>query len=96
MSAEDILRSSENTALENNQFISNVTGKSGNNSKKKKRGFSALLFLTAIIAVFLAFFSTGNLIPSAISERLIEQTDVQYADAVESKLLWFGRKFYGS
>ena len=52
MSAEDILRSSENTALENNQFISNVTGKSGSNSKKKKRGFGALLFLTAIIAVF--------------------------------------------
>lgn len=94
MSAEDILRSSENTALENNQFISNVTGKSGSNSKKKKRGFGALFFLTAIIAVFAIFFSTGNLIPSAISERLIEQTDVQYADAVESKLLVFQQAMY--
>ena len=89
MSAEDILRSSETTALDNNQFISNVTGKSGKKSGKKRKGYGALLFLTLIIVVFLAFFSTGNLIPSAISERLIEQTDVQYADAFESKLLVF-------
>lgn len=88
MSAKDILRSSESTALNNTQFISHVTGNK-QNSKKKRKGFSALLFLTAIIIVFLAFFSTGNLIPSALSERLIEQTDIQYADAFESKLLVF-------
>ena len=88
MSAEDILRSSENTALDNNQFVSNVTGRSGKKSKKRG-GFGVLFFLTAVIAVFMLFFSTGNLIPSAISERLIEETDIQYADAFESKLLVF-------
>ncbi|MBQ7201993.1 hypothetical protein IJS18_01220 [Candidatus Saccharibacteria bacterium] len=88
MSAEDILRSSETSALSNNQIISNVTG--NKQKSKKKRGSSfVLLFLTSVIGVFLAFFSTGNLIPSALSERLIEQTDIQYADAFESKLLVF-------
>ena len=88
MSAEDILRSSEKTALNNTQFVSHVTGNK-QKSKKKHKGFGVLMFLTAIIVVFLTFFSTGNLIPSALSERLIEQTDIQYADAFESKLLVF-------
>ena len=85
MSAEDILRSSEEAATNGEQFVSHVTG--DKQKSKKKRGFSALLFLVAIIGVFLLFFSSGNLIPAALSERLIEQTDVQYADAFESKLL---------
>ena len=86
MSAEEILRSSESAALDNNQIISNVTGEKSK-SHKKRNAFGAMGFLTAIILVFVAFFSSGNLIPNAISERLIEQTDVQYADAVESKIL---------
>ncbi len=34
------------------------------------------------------------MIPNAISERLIEETDVQYADAVESKMLVFQQALY--
>lgn len=90
MSAADILRSTEKSALRSNQIISRVYGKSINNKSKKKKGsLGAAAFVTAMILIFLAFFSTGNLIPSAISERLIEETDVQYADAVESKILVF-------
>ena len=91
MSAEEILRSSELGALENNQIISHVSGKKVKISSKKGKikTFSASLFIVAIIGVFAAFFSSGNIIPSAISERLIEETDVQYADGVESKKLVF-------
>ena len=94
MSAEDILRSSENAALKNNQIISHVTGNKASSSSKKKMKYGAMGFLTAIIAVFAVFFSTGNLIPNALSERLIEQTDVQYADAFESKMLVFQQALY--
>jgi len=90
MSAKDILRSNEKSALSNNHIISKVYGKPGKKGSKKKKGsLGAAAFVTAMIVVFLAFFSSGNLIPSAISERLIEETDVQYADAVESKILVF-------
>ena len=86
MTAEEILRSRERSALENNQLVSHVTGKQAAlNGKGKKGSLGALAFVTAMLVVFAVLFSSGNLIPSAISERLIEETDVQYADAVESK-----------
>ena len=95
MSAEEALRSNEKSALENNQIISHVTGqKTYASSNKMKKGGLAAAFITAVIVVFTAFFSSGNLIPSAISERLIEETDVQYADAVESKALVFQQALY--
>ena len=91
MSAEEILRSSESSALNNNQVISHVTGK--NVIQKKSFGLLKSLgaagFITLMIIVFLVFFGTGNIVPSAISERLIEETDVQYGDAVRSKELVF-------
>lgn len=92
MSAEEILEENENTALTNSQFIANVSGikqKSKKLSGGKLKAIGAMGFLTAMIVVFALLFSSGNLIPSAISERLIEETDVQYADAVESKKLVF-------
>lgn len=89
MSAKDILRSNENAALNNNQIISTVVGRKAKNTKGLKKGFGAAAFITAMIIVFAVLFGSGNLIPSAISERLIEETDVQYADAVESKALVF-------
>ena len=55
--------------------------------KVKKKGLGASLFVVVIIVIFAVFFSTANLVPAAISERLVEATDAQYADAVESKLL---------
>lgn len=90
MSAGQILRASETAALSNNQVISRVVGKSTKLKASGKKGsFMVMFFITMVIAVFLALFSSGNLIPSAISERIVEETDVQYADAVQSKALVF-------
>ena len=94
MGADTILKNSEKNALKNNQFISNVSGKANLKSNKKLKSFSAMLFLTAMIVVIVLIFGSGNLIPSAISERLIEETDVQYADAVESKKIVFQQALY--
>ena len=90
MTAEEILRSSERSALDNNQIVSHVTGKNVQlNAKGKVKAFGAMGFITAAIVVAAVLFSSGNLVPAAISDRLIEETDVQYADAVESKKLVF-------
>lgn len=95
MSAEEILRSNEDSALEETQIISRVTGqKSKNSGSKLKKSFSAAGFITAMIVIFTFLFSSGNLIPSAISERLVEETDVQYADAVESKIAVFQQALF--
>ena len=88
MSAEEVLKLNEQSALKG-EIISHVVGKSAEKRGRKIKGFSATAFVTAIILVFVVLFSSGNLIPVAISERLIEETDVQYADAVESKILVF-------
>ncbi len=96
MSAEEVLRLNEKSALENNQIISHVNGKPKLKGKtsKKWQSFGAVVFITIMIIVFLVLFGTGNIIPSAISERLIEETDVQYADAVKSKELVFQQALY--
>lgn len=90
MTATEVLRDSENAALSNNQIVSNVSGKKlQTKGTGRLKGFTAAGFLTAIIVVFAVLFGSGSLVPSAISERLIEETDVQYADAVESKKIVF-------
>lgn len=90
MTAEEVLRSNEESALEDNQIVSSVTGRNGKRgSFKMKKGFGAMIFITLMLVVFLVFFSAGNLIPAAISERLIEETDVQYTDAVQMKIRIF-------
>ena len=90
MSGSEVLQESENSALVNNQIVSNVVGKK---TKVKGvgnlKGISALGFVVVMIVVFAVIFNSGTLIPSAISERLIEETDVQYADAVESRKIVF-------
>ena len=103
MSTEEFLRENEALALDDGiaderdaarseEFVANVSGKKeemkGTKTGKLK-SLGAMGFLTAIIVVIAILFSSGNLIPSAISERLIEETDVQYADAVMSKELVF-------
>lgn len=90
MNAGQILKASEASALDNNQIISHVTGKKLKNTKSRKLGsLGAAGFITIMIVFFLVIFGSGNIIPSALSERLIEETDVQYADAVESKKIVF-------
>ena len=90
-----ILRSYDDSALNNNQFISSVSGKKITVKRGGKiKMFSAVGFIVAMIVVFVIFFGTGNIIPSAISERLIEEFDVQYADAVKSKEIVFQQAMY--
>lgn len=88
MSAEEILKANERSAVENElgeQFVSRVVGKAGKRHGHKSWGALGLIVLMLIVAA--VFMSLGNFIPAAISERLIEATDIQYADAVESKFL---------
>lgn len=87
MSAEEVLKANEEEALDDHQFVSHVTGKGNEQGSAKK--FGAAGFITLILAVFLVVFNSGNMVPSAISDRLIEEMDVQYADAVESKMVVF-------
>ena len=89
MNTTEVLREGEKSALNNNQIVSKVTGKKKKTGSGKIKGITAATFITVMIAVFAIIFSSGTLIPSAISERLIEETDTQYADAVESKKLVF-------
>ena len=104
MSTEEYLEENEELAAESGFYNSGaslakretlITPMSGKKQrmKGKKTGklksLGVMGFLTAILVVIAVLFSTGNLIPSAISERLIEETDVQYADAVVSKELVF-------
>ena len=90
MSGSEVLQASEKSALTNNQIVSNVVGKK-NKAKGvgNLKGISALGFIILMVVAFAVIFNSGTLIPSAISERLIEETDVQYADAVESKKIVF-------
>ena len=95
MSAEEALRASERSATQLNsgseeQIISHVNGKSFNKTKKFSAA-GAIGLVTLIFLVLVMVFSSGNLIPAAILERLVEATDVQYADAVESKILVFSQ-----
>ena len=87
MSAGDTLRASENSALNNVQIISRVTGKKTSNKKKKALSFSAAGFIIIIVLIFGVLVGVGNIIPDAVSTRLIEETDVQYSDAVASKII---------
>ncbi|MBR3137833.1 hypothetical protein IKG41_00585 [Candidatus Saccharibacteria bacterium] len=96
MSAEELLRNSELSATSGNEFVANIS-KTKNKKKgitKKIASFGAMAFLTIAILFFALFFGLGNLIPSTISERLVEETDVQYADAVESKKIVFQQALY--
>lgn len=89
MSSSEILLQNEKTALVKNQVISRVVGKGANSSNGSSKSFGAGLFVVIMLVLFGVFFSSGNMIPSLIADRLIEETDVQYADAVESKKLVF-------
>ena len=95
MLAEELLRSTEKSALTNTQHISNVSGKNTKlKSRKKLVSWGATGLIIAMVAVAAVFFSSGNLIPAKIQERLIEETDVQYADMVASKMLALQQALY--
>ncbi len=86
MSADDLLKSSERSALNNNQFVAHVSGKKvKGKTSKKLSSWGAVSFLVAMVALAAIIFGSGNFIPANLHENLIQQTDVQYADMVESK-----------
>ena len=88
MSAEEILKSNEREALKYGDHFSSVSGKKLNikwDQKRHRAGFGATLMILALVILGVVFFGTTSTIPSDISDRLVAQTDVQYADAVESK-----------
>lgn len=66
-----------------------VSVKMKNKSKFSLSSLGAMGFVVLMLVVFVAFFGMGNLQPAAISQRLLEETDVQYADMVESKKIVF-------
>ena len=95
MSAEELLRASENSAAGGREFITKIPVKNKKKSSLKKvASFGAMAFLTVMILIVALIVGAGTLIPSAISERLIEETDVQYADAVESKKIVFQQALF--
>lgn len=92
--AEEDLRVGEDRALSapESGFVSRVTGKVPvkKKSKKKITALSASIFLTVILVlVIVGIFMAAPIMVDAIATRLLEQTDVQYADAVQSKALVF-------
>ena len=97
MSAEEVLKNSERSATTNrqgpdSQIINHVTGEHGRTvlqNLKKHKSLGVIGLVTLVLLTLVVLFSFGNLIPAAILDRLIEATDVQYADAVESKFLVF-------
>ena len=94
MSAEEVLKASERSAITTTgseaQIVSHVVGKVQGSSKSKKIGSLGVIgMITLMIVVLAVMFSFGNLIPAAILDRLIEATDMQYADGMESKFLVF-------
>lgn len=87
MSTEEALLENERSALENNDFVSHVSGRGVDLKKKSSAGVIFALVVT--VAIFAVFLASSSILPATIAERLIEETDVQYADAVESKMVVF-------
>lgn len=95
MSAEEFLESNERSASktlsggDGDGFKSNVNGTDSKlKTSKKSKSKGVVRFLVLAMFVFGAFvFLSGNFEAVTLSENLIEQTDVQYADNVESKII---------
>ena len=94
--AEEELRESEAAALESSQadlssgHTTNVTGKSAVPKKRNLKKLSIKAFGVLILVIILILLLNVPIYAiDAISTRLIEETDMQYADGVQSKALVF-------
>lgn len=85
MYGEMVLKQSEMMALGGEGSAENSANQGRQRVRRRVTSFGAIGFLTIMIAVAAILFSSGNLVPAALSQRLMEETDVQYADLVESK-----------
>ncbi|MBR3386011.1 hypothetical protein IKG68_00345 [Candidatus Saccharibacteria bacterium] len=94
MSDKEVLRFTDDNAMRG-EIVSHVMGKNTAKKVGKKWGsITAGGFIAIILVIVALVMLGGNLMPAAISERIIEETDVQYADAVESKLLVLQQALY--
>ena len=96
MSAEETLIQSEQSALQDGDHFSSVTGKNlytsgARPAKSKKSSFGALFAIAGFIGIAVILFGRSDLIPSDISDSLSSATDVQYADSVRSKNIAIGQ-----
>ncbi len=91
MSGEEILRESEDGAVDGEPFEVSVSGQDNQKKRKKQKGkmsmasIGATGFIVLLVVIAVVFFGAGNLVPAAIQQRLLEETDAQYADMTESK-----------
>lgn len=86
--SSNMLLASERSAIGGKPFKASVKGKkSAKKGQKKSLGALASIIIVVFLAGF--FFVPAYMIPSMIMERLIEEFDVQWADAVESKIIVF-------
>lgn len=95
MSNIEVLAQAEQGALgggaDSGAVTARVVGKVAGTGNKRRKWLAASAggFVTLILLVLLVIVGSGNLVISMFAERLVEETDVQYADAVESKILVF-------
>ncbi len=95
--AEEDLRDGESKALESSQanftngHTTNVTGAIAAGAKSGKLKSVSIKTFGVVVAVIalVVLFATPIYAIDAISTRLIEETDVQYADSVQNKALVF-------
>lgn len=98
MSAQEELQQADESAVDNVQSESQSSGGgfnvnigkgatklTGGKSKKKVAGVTAPLAIVVIIGIVLFIFIGGNYAPDHILTRSIEETDSQYADAMQSR-----------
>lgn len=91
MSAGDTLRAGESSALYNNQIISSVSGKSEKKKKGKLLSWSAAGMVFVMIFIVMYFVNFGGFVPDNFTTRVTEQTDMQHADGVASKIVVFAQ-----
>lgn len=86
MQSRELLISGENPEPINDQHFWRGKGKKAKiESTKKWKSWGATGLLTAMIILLAVLFNFGEFTSTNLQENLVEQTDVQYADAVASK-----------
>ena len=90
-----VIDDGENEDNGGDSFVYTGAGKESGKSKSKLKAggklkaFGAVGFIVAMLAIFTGLFSTANILPAAISARLSEETDTQYAYSRETQFLIF-------
>lgn len=108
MSAEEELKRSDELALDNNQrvasseqkyFNTRVSGKNLKTNKKKKKingkkSLGVILLVVVIFAAAVVLFGSGQVMPTLMLDNMIDATNMQGADNIESNMLVFQQCLY--